>query len=77
MIIREAPPPPRQEFMVVRPSPRHVWIAGYWRHDGRTYIWMSGHWEQPPREGFFWVAPRWEFRDGGWVFAEGRWDRRR
>jgi hypothetical protein len=72
--IRDAPPPLRHEGMTVSPSPRHVWIAGYWRHDGRAYVWVTGHWEKPPRENFVWIAPRWESREGGWVFIEGHWD---
>jgi hypothetical protein len=77
LVIREGPPPPRAEVRLVSPSPHHLWIAGYWRHDGRTYVWTPGHWERPPREGFVWFAPRWELRGGGWVFTEGRWDHRR
>ncbi len=77
LVIREAPPPLRhEEIVVARPSPYHVWVAGYWRHDGHAYLWIRGHWERPPREGFVWVAPRWEVRGGGWVFIEGRWDHR-
>src|SRR6476659_7884421 len=32
VVIREAPPERRHEVVVERdrPSPRHVWIAGYW-----------------------------------------------
>jgi hypothetical protein len=73
--IREAPPPLRHEEMVVaRPSSLHVWIAGYWRHDGRAYVWVPGHWDRPPRQGVVWIGPRWELREGAWVFTEGRWD---
>lgn len=77
LVIHEPPPPLRhEEILVARPSPHHVWIAGYWRHDGHVYIWTAGHWERPPREGLVWFAPRWELRGGGWVFIPGRWDRR-
>jgi hypothetical protein len=74
-IIREGPPPPRREVMREhdRPSSRHVWIAGYWGwHEGK-HVWMGGHWELPPREHAVWEAPRWESRNGGFVFVEGRW----
>src|SRR5438105_12735605 len=30
IVVESAPPPPPEERMVVRPSPRHVWVAGYW-----------------------------------------------
>jgi hypothetical protein len=34
---------------------------------------MAGHWELPPRGRQAWVEPRWERRDGGYVFVEGSW----
>jgi hypothetical protein len=73
--IREGPPPPRREFVNERerPSPRHVWVTGYWRHDGRAYVWVSGRWDLPPRERATWVEPRWEHRGNGYVFIEGSW----
>ncbi len=75
-VIREAPPALRHEQMGARPSPKHVWIAGYWKHDGHAYVWEPGRWDMPPREGLIWVAPRWESREGSWVLIEGRWDHR-
>jgi hypothetical protein len=70
-----APPPPRREVIVERerPSPRHVWVAGYWAWRGGRHVWVSGHWELPPRPGMVWIAPRWEHRGGGYVFVSGRW----
>src|SRR5437868_10020927 len=75
VVIREAPPPPRREVIVERerPSAAHIWIAGYWRHDGRAYVWVPGHWEKPPHPHVVWVAPRWELRGGSYVFVEGVW----
>ena len=75
MIIREGPPPPRREVMREhdRPSPRHVWIAGYWAWREGRHAWIGGHWELPPRERAVWEQPRWESRNGGFVFIEGRW----
>jgi len=72
-VIETAPPPPRREVVVVRPSARHVWIAGYWAgRDGR-HVWVPGHWVLPPRERAVWVEPRWEHRGNGYVFIEGSW----
>jgi hypothetical protein len=75
MIIREGPPAPRREVMREhdRPSPRHMWIAGYWGWREGKHVWMAGHWEMPPHEHAVWEAPRWEQRNGGFVFIEGRW----
>ncbi len=55
------------EHRVVRPSRRHVWIAGYHRWDGNAYVWVPGRWDLPPREHAVWVAPRWRHRHEGWV----------
>ena len=73
--VREPPPPPRREFIDerYRPSRSHVWASGYWRHEGRAYVWMPGHWDMPPRGYRDWDAPRWEPRDGNYIFIEGRW----
>jgi hypothetical protein len=73
VVVRVGPPRAIVEHRVVRPSPRHVWIAGYHRWDGRAYVWEPGRWELPPRERAVWVAPRWEHRHDGYYFREGRW----
>jgi len=73
IVVQEAPPPPRQEIIIERPSPRHVWIEGYWRWQGGRHVWVGGHWDLPPREHMVWVAPRWEHRDRGYVFVAGSW----
>ncbi len=73
--IQEAPPEPRQEVIIEhdRPSARHVWVVGCWRHDGRAYVWAPGHWELPPRGMSVWIAPRYERRGGGYVMIDGFW----
>lgn len=75
IVVREGPPPPRRERYSERdrPSRNHVWIAGYWRHDGRAYVWIPGRWDLPPRGYREWEGPRWENRGGGYVFIEGHW----
>jgi hypothetical protein len=75
VIIRDAPPPPRRERYSERdrPSRNHVWVAGYWRYDGRAYVWIPGRWDLPPRGYRDWEGPRWENRGGGYVFIEGHW----
>jgi len=73
VVVRVGPPRAVVEHRVVRPSRRHVWIAGYHRWDGNAYVWVPGRWELPPREHAVWVAPRWRHRHDGWVFVEGRW----
>jgi hypothetical protein len=75
VVIGNAPPPPRREIILERdrPSPRHVWIKGYWVWRGGRHEWLAGHWELPPRPNAVWVEPRWEHRGNGYVFIEGVW----
>ena len=73
VIVREAPPTPREEIVTVRPGPRYVWCRGHWRNNGNAYYWVPGHWELPPEGRVEWIAPRWEVRGGGYFFIEGRW----
>ena len=74
-VIVEVPPPPlREEIVVVRPSPGHFWIRGYWAWQGGRHVWLGGHWELPPRPGCVWEEPRWEHRERGYVFVAGRWN---
>jgi WXXGXW repeat (2 copies) len=73
VVVHVRPPAVRVEHRPARPSRTHVWVGGYHRWDGNAYVWESGRWEAPPRERAVWVAPRWEHRNGGYVFVEGRW----
>src|SRR5690242_2031050 len=67
------PPPPRREVVVVRPSPRHVWIPGYYRWTGHRYAWVNGYWTMPPRPHAAWVPGYWAPRRGGQVWIGGYW----
>jgi hypothetical protein len=75
VVVKVAPPPVIREVVVERdrPSPRHVWIEGYWVWRGGRHEWIKGRWELPPRPNAVWVAPRWERRGEGYVFIEGVW----
>jgi hypothetical protein len=73
VVVRVGPPHAIVEHRGPRPGPRHIWIAGYHRWDGRVYVWEPGRWELPPHEHAVWVAPRWQHRHDGYVFVEGRW----
>jgi hypothetical protein len=72
--VRIGPPAPVVETRIVAPSPRHVWIAGYHRWDGRAYVWVPGRWELPPSHRAAWVPGHWvHHRRNGWYWVEGHW----
>ena len=73
VIVKTRPPAVRVERRGVRPGPNYVWVGGYNRWNGRSYIWEPGRWAVPPRAHAVWVAPRWTHRPNGWVFVGGRW----
>ena len=72
--VRIGPPAPVREVVPVRPSPRHVWVAGYHRWDGGRYVWVPGYYAVPPRPYYSrWVPGHWRETRHGWVWIEGRW----
>ncbi|PSM30804.1 hypothetical protein BVG81_008640, partial [Haliangium sp. UPWRP_2] len=71
--IRVAPPAPRVEVRAVAPSPRHVWIPGYWQWGGQQHVWVAGRYDLPPATGQVWVEERWVNEGGQWVFYQGHW----
>jgi len=71
--VRFGPPPPPREVVVVRPSPRHVWVNGYYRWYGGRYVWAPGYWTVPPRPRAVWVSGHWDERHGNWYWREGFW----
>jgi len=68
-----APPALRMEVAPPAPSPRHLWIAGYWGWRGGAHLWIGGHWALPPRPGYIWEPARWEEVNGAWMFYDGHW----
>jgi hypothetical protein len=77
IFVRVGPPPVVVEHYGRRPSPRHVWVGGYYRWDPHyaRYAWMGGHWAVPPHPGWVWRPGRWVQRPRGWVFVRGHWRR--
>ena len=73
IIVKLRPPIAVVEHRPYRPSYRHVWVSGYHRWDGHRYYWVRGYWAVPPHRHAVWVAPRWEYRHGGYVFVAGHW----
>jgi len=74
VIIRTAPPAPVSMAVVgVAPSPRHIWIPGYYKGVNGRYVWVHGRWRIPPHPGQVWVAPMWRSGPNGYTFVTGHW----
>lgn len=74
VIVPHAPPPVQAEEIAPPPSPRHVWIAGYWAWRGGAYVWINGCYVIPPHPHAVWIAGYWtRHPHGGWFWVEGRW----
>jgi hypothetical protein len=67
------PPAPIHEVRTSAPGPRYVWIAGYHRWNGRSYVWVPGRWALPPAARRVWVPAHWQHDRRGWFFVDGRW----
>ena len=72
-VIRVGPPPPIVERPGPVPGPRYVWVPGYQRWNGKSYIWVRGHYVIPPRSGAVWVPAHYVHRSGGYIFIAGHW----
>ncbi len=73
-VVTDAPPALQPEVVLAQPSPRHLWLAGYWTWRNDRYEWMAGHWELPPSVSSQWVEPRWERQGNAYRFYEGYWN---
>ncbi len=73
IVIREAPPPPRDE---TRPPQRRgsEWAPGHWQWRGGKHVWVQGRYIRE-RRGSHWVPDRWVERNGRWTLVRGHWQR--
>jgi hypothetical protein len=72
--VKIGPPVAVVEKREVAPSARHVWIPGFHRWDGNTYVWVSGRWEVPPKGRHAWVPGHWvHHHRNGYYWVEGHW----
>jgi WXXGXW repeat (2 copies) len=73
-ITKTPPPAPYTESPPPKPHPADVWVAGYFKWDGRDFEWVPGHWMAPPPGTRDWVPGAWSERaDGKWEFVDGHW----
>ena len=68
------PPPVREEYYGVAPTPGYIWMGGYWNWVGGRHEWVGGHWA-PPRPGYRWETHRWEREGTAWRLRPGHWAR--
>jgi len=71
--VRIGPPAPVVEVRPAPPAPGLIWVPGYHRWDGRTYVWAPGVWRQPPHAHAKWVTGHWAHDRHGYYFVEGHW----
>ena len=72
IVVREAPPRPVVERVVVSPGPGYVLVAGHHTWRDNRWVWVSGTWVQPPQSGAVYVEGRWDERNRNWV--ESHWE---
>ncbi len=73
VFVRVRPPRDIVEMHVSSPGPGYVWISGFHRWDGGTYVWVPGRWERPAAGYRRWVPGRWRSHHGQWYWVEGHW----
>jgi len=72
--VNVAPPAPIVDVRPPVPGPGYVWVSGYHRWDGGSYVWVPGRWDTPPRRHARWVEGRWRHHGHhGYYWEEGRW----
>lgn len=76
-IAPEAPPPPRVEMRMSRPSRNHMWIQGYWDRQDDRWAWAPGHREEPSQRGSRWIRPQYRRESGAYRYEPGRWSHQR
>ena len=77
VVVRQPPPPLREEVIITAPSPRHIWVSGYWTWNN-AWGWVPGHWELPPQRLAqrltVWVPGQWVQSGYELVWRPGHWE---
>jgi hypothetical protein len=73
-LIATTPPPPVMEIVVVAPSPRHVWVPGYYTYRSGTYIQVQGSYQIPPRGRTSYSQGQWQNTPKGYKRGRGHWN---
>src|SRR5580698_1451559 len=59
VVVQGAPPPlppPQIEVQPAPPGVEFVWVGGYHRWDGHSYVWVHGRYEHRPHASAQWRA---------------------
>jgi hypothetical protein len=72
VVVREAPPAPRADVVVVQPGPRYAWVPGHWAWQGQ-WVWVPGRWRLAPNPTAVWVPGHWVRYGEGYVWTAGHW----
>jgi len=73
-VVTVATPALQTEVVMTQPSPKYVWLAGYWSWRNDRYEWLAGHWQLPPNSNAVWITPHWEQQGNAFRFTEGYWN---
>jgi hypothetical protein len=74
---RQAPPRPRRERRMVRPSRDAVWVNGSWDWQRDNWVWIPGRWAVPEERHARWIGPRYVRIAGGYRYVPGHWSNQR
>ena len=73
-IVATAPPVYPTEVIVVAPSPRHVWVPGYYTYTRGNYVFVYGYYSVPPRGKTVYIQGQWQKTPKGYKRGRGHWN---
>jgi hypothetical protein len=74
-VVATGPPPPMMnEVIVVAPSPRHVWMPGYYSYNRGNYVFINGSYGIPPRGRTTYIQGGWRNTPRGYRRDKGHWN---
>ena len=71
--IATGPPPMVNEVIVTAPSPRHVWVPGYYSYNSGSYVFVNGYYSVPPRGRTAYTQGSWQNTPKGYKRSRGYW----
>ena len=73
-VVATGPPPMANEVIVVAPSPRHVWVSGYYSYNRGNYVYNDGYYRVPPRGRTSYTQGNWRNTPKGYKRDKGHWN---